>query len=176
MKYGSRRIPFIFLQKNLDWLLQSVNFEFLILKISLILYSIAGMNNESTSTMVVSLSIIFTLVVIVILIVFYLKCWKRNKVTTRNDAESQPLSSKSVGSDQEKRVTMRQVSKLSQKFSFLTEWLKGQPDKVNSEMDLKEQLHHLAYNASREIDRDQFEIGNEIGRGNFGRERVFKGS
>ena len=50
----------------------------------------------------------------------------------------------------------------------------GNMEDFDSNHDLKNQVHKLPYNKSREIKRSRFKIEDEIGAGNFG--RVFKGT
>ena len=109
------------------------------------------------------------IILIAVIIFVYVRNRKKRNLKTLYDAESKPLNSTRVESKHDNKVTMRQTSNLSKAFSYLAEVLKGQPEKVETDIDLKEQLHHLAYNAEREIDRNQFEIGDEVGKGNFGK-------
>ena len=122
----------------------------------------------------VSLAIFCVFLLSGICLCVYVRNLNRNKSTNNQQPESRPLSSTSMSSYRNSKVTMRQMSNLSKAFCYLNEFLKGQPDKLDADIDLKEQLHHLAYNSSREIKRNQFEIGDEIGKGNFG--RVCKGT
>ena len=56
---------------------------------------------------------------------------------------------------------------------YFNEVLRGEPEKINLHANLKDQVKSLPYNPKREINRNSFEIGEEIGSGNFG--MVFKG-
>lgn len=46
--------------------------------------------------------------------------------------------------------------------------LRGQPSRFNRNRDIKSQAAFLPYNSKREIQRSEFDIGNQIGSGNFG--------
>ena len=47
--------------------------------------------------------------------------------------------------------------------------LDGNPLMINFDCDIKKQRRNLAYNFKRDIQRNSFELGEEIGRGNFGK-------
>ena len=47
--------------------------------------------------------------------------------------------------------------------------LKGHTEIINPYTDLKDQIENIPYNTKREIVRDAFTIGKEIGSGNFGK-------
>ena len=65
------------------------------------------------------------------------------------------------------------LKKRSTFVSLVYDILKGQPDKTNSSNDIDDQIINLPYNTSREISKNRFEVGDEIGKGHFG--KVSKG-
>ena len=116
----------------------------------------------------ISLGIVCVFLVSITCFCVFVRKRTQNNGINKQLPESKPLSSTSMSSYSDSKVTKRQMSNLSKAFCYLKQVMEGQPDKLDADVDLKEQLHHLPYNSSREIGRNQFEIGEEIGKGNFG--------
>merc|ERR1712223_643687 len=61
----------------------------------------------------------------------------------------------------------RKRQRLKAKFRDLQNRLNGKPDMVKRDTDIKEQVHILPYNKSRELPRNSLELGEELGSGMF---------
>ena len=64
---------------------------------------------------------------------------------------------------------MEMASSTTNLAEYLQSRLDGNPSSMNFDCDIKEQRQNLAYNYKRDIDRSSFEVGEQIGKGNFGK-------
>ena len=117
--------------------------------------SILAVNGPSSYTITYVVAIILCILVgtLIGVRVYVVKIQKHEKENGDNP-ESTPLN--------EKRT----------EFASLHDFLSGQPDKINTHDDLKSQVQHLPYNATREIHKNMFEVGDEIGSGTFGKVEI----
>lgn len=123
------------------------------------------------ATMVtVSMCVFGVLLGLVLIICVYIKTRKRRKLCR---LRSHVPSIK----EQEKNnsTTASMVSSLHyRRFYRLSKRLSSVSNSYCPKKDVKAQLQNISYNSTREIKKELFEVGDEIGRGNFG--KVFKGN
>ena len=116
------------------------------------------------------------LVAIVIGALIYMMKMKKRDKENENIPESTQLNAINVESNDHQIILDPNYSKSNRKMSLFADMhgrLHGQPDKINPDDELIDHHQNILYNTTREIKRNTFELGDELGCGNFG--KVFKG-
>ena len=126
-------------------------------------------SNLSTSMAVIVISMAVSVTVLIIAIIFCLGLRIRRKYQQPlKDSETYPMNSQEIGlgssSNTSTKVRQRTFSRLHRR-------LRGGKNSIavlRQNENIKKEVTKLSYNATREVTKSVFEIGSEIGKGNFG--------